>query len=61
LSDTGVFTNVSKGMLASSKDLVDAFGTNDHQQLVCQEVQVSEQEGVALLGKFYVTSLWISL
>jgi len=40
-------------MLASSKDLVDAFGTND-QQLVCQEVQVSEQEGVALLGKFYV-------
>ncbi len=48
-----VFTNVSKGMLASSKDLIDAFGTSD-QKLVCQEIlekgemQVSEQERVAL-------------
>eukprot|EP01033_Poteriospumella_lacustris_P013605 gene13603-9741_t len=40
-------------MLASSKDLIDAFGTSD-QKLVCQEIlekgemQVSEQERVAL-------------
>lgn len=48
-----VFTNVSKGMLASSKDLMEAFGTSD-QKIVCQEIlekgemQVSEQERVAL-------------
>lgn len=48
-----VFTNVSKGMLASSKDLMEAFGTSD-QMLVCKEIldkgeiQVSEQERVAL-------------
>lgn len=48
-----VFTNVSKGMLASSKDLMDAFGTTD-QMKVCQEIlekgemQVSEQERGAL-------------
>ena len=32
-----VFTNVSKGMLANSKDLVEAFGTSD-QLLVCREI-----------------------
>jgi hypothetical protein len=48
-----VFTNVSKGMLASAKDLMDAFGTSD-QKAVCQEIlekgelQVSEQERGAL-------------
>lgn len=48
-----VFTNVSKGLLASSKDLVEVFGTSD-QRLVCQEIldkgelQVSEQERGAL-------------
>ena len=51
-----VFTNVSKGMLASSKDLIDAFGTADH-LLVCKEildkgdVQVSEQERGVVLEK----------
>lgn len=52
-----VFTNVSKGMLASSGDLIDAFGTAD-QKLVCQEIldkgemQVSEQERGALLDRY---------
>lgn len=32
-----VFTNVSKGMLASSKDLLEAFGTSD-QKTVCREI-----------------------
>ena len=32
-----VFTNVSKGMLASSKDLLEAFGTSD-QKIVCSEI-----------------------
>jgi ribosome maturation protein SDO1 len=49
-----IFTNVSKGTLASSKDLVDAFGTAD-KSLICKEIldkgelQVSEQEREALL------------
>ena len=44
-----VFSNVSKGMLASSKDLEAAFGTSDQRE-VCREIldrgelQVSEQE-----------------
>ncbi len=48
-----VFTNVSKGNLANTKDLMDAFGTTD-QMLVCQEIldkgelQVSDQERGAL-------------
>lgn len=48
-----VFTNVSKGMLANTKDLMDCFGTTD-QRAVCQEIldkgelQVSEQERGAL-------------
>ncbi|RYG97567.1 hypothetical protein EON65_52670 [archaeon] len=48
-----IFTNVSKGMLASAKDLVDVFGTSDH-KTICKEIldkgelQVSEQERVAL-------------
>jgi ribosome maturation protein SDO1 len=48
-----IFTNVSKGTLASNKDLVEVFGTSDH-VLVCQEIlekgelQVSEQEREAL-------------
>lgn len=51
-----VFTNVSKGMLASSKDLMEAFGTTDH-LTVCKEildkgdVQVSEQERGLFLEK----------
>mmetsp|Transcript_19499 Transcript_19499/g.18829 ORF Transcript_19499/g.18829 Transcript_19499/m.18829 type:complete len:589 (+) Transcript_19499:127-1893(+) len=53
-----VFTNVSKGNLASSKDLLEAFGTSD-QKAVCKEIldkgelQVSEQErGAQLEGIF---------
>jgi ribosome maturation protein SDO1 len=48
-----IFANVGKGMLASDRDLVDAFGTADH-QLICREIldkgelQVSEQERSAL-------------
>lgn len=48
-----VFTNVSKGNLASSKDLLEAFGTSDARE-VCKEIlekgeiQVSEQERAAL-------------
>ena len=53
-----VFTNVSKGMLASANDLMEAFGTSD-QSLVCQEIlekgemQISEQERVALLDSIF--------
>jgi ribosome maturation protein SDO1 len=52
-----VFTNVSKGNLASSKDLLDAFGTAD-QLAVCREIldkgemQVSEQERGALIERY---------
>lgn len=34
-----VFTNVSKGMLASSKDLLEAFGTAD-QKIICKEILI---------------------
>jgi ribosome maturation protein SDO1 len=53
-----VFINVSKGMLASSHDLVEAFGTSD-QSIVCKEIldkgemQVSEQERGALLESIF--------
>lgn len=53
-----VFTNVSKGNLASSKDLLDAFGTSD-QKAVCREIldkgelQVSEQERGALVESMF--------
>jgi ribosome maturation protein SDO1 len=53
-----VFTNVSKGLLASSKDLVDVFGTAD-QLLACKEIldrgelQVSEQERAALIENLF--------
>jgi len=53
-----VFTNVTKGLLANSKDLIEAFGTAD-QILVCKEIlekgdlQVSEQERVALLDSTF--------
>jgi len=49
-----IFTNVSKGQFASSKDLVTAFGTSD-QDAVCQiildkgQVQVSDMERNAVL------------
>lgn len=48
-----IFSNVSKGMLANSKDLLDAFGTTD-KKLVCMEIlnkgeiQISDQERLAL-------------
>jgi ribosome maturation protein SDO1 len=48
-----VFSNVSKGLLASAKDIESAFGTTD-KKLVCIEIlnkgemQVSDQERVAL-------------
>lgn len=50
-----IFSNVSKGMLASKADLVEAFDTSD-QTLICSEIlekgdlQVSEQERQALLA-----------
>jgi 5'-methylthioadenosine phosphorylase len=53
-----VFCNVSKGNLASSKDLLEAFGTAD-QKLVCREIlekgemQVSEQERGALYESMF--------
>eukprot|EP01038_Epipyxis_sp_PR26KG_P011894 gene11894-15912_t len=48
-----IFSNVSKGMLANSKDLLAIFGTTDS-KIICQEIldkgelQVSEQERDAL-------------
>lgn len=54
LQVASVFTNVSKGNLASGRDLMDAFGTSDA-IAVCKEIlekgdlQVSEQERQALL------------
>ncbi len=56
LQVASVFTNVSKGNLASSKDLMEAFGTSDA-IAVCKEIlekgdlQVSEQERQALLER----------
>ena len=56
LQVVSVFTNVSKGMLASSNDLQEYFGTID-QLIVCREIldkgemQVSEQERGALLDR----------
>ena len=53
-----VFANVSKGLLASSKDLQDAFGTTD-QRTVCREIldkgelQVSEQERLAQIDGIF--------
>jgi len=53
LQTDSVFANVSKGMLANTKDIREAFGTTD-QKLVCIEIlnkgelQISEQERVAL-------------
>ena len=41
-----VFTNVSKGVLAKSKDLIQVFGTDDEDK-VCLEVRF--MPGVALL------------
>lgn len=35
-----VYTNVSKGVLAKSKDLIRAFGTDD-QTKICLEVSIS--------------------
>ena len=56
LQVASVFTNVSKGNLASGRDLMDAFGTSDA-IAVCKEIlekgdlQVSEQERQALLER----------
>lgn len=53
-----VFTNVSKGLLANSKDLVEIFGTSDS-KTVCKEIldkgelQVSEQERLALYDSIF--------
>lgn len=35
-----VYTNVSKGVLAKSKDLIKAFGTDD-QTKICLEVSIA--------------------
>jgi ribosome maturation protein SDO1 len=58
LQVASVFTNVSKGNLASSKDLMEAFGTTDT-KTICAEIldkgdlQVSEQERQALLDSMF--------
>jgi ribosome maturation protein SDO1 len=50
------FKYCNQGNLASTKDLMEAFGTTD-QEIVCKEIldkgemQVSEQERVALLDR----------
>lgn len=49
LQTTSVFTNVSKGILAKTKDLRDAFKTEDTEKIVLEilrkgELQVSERE-----------------
>ena len=55
LQAEAVFANVSKGMLASQKDLQEAFQTTDT-QIVCREIldkgelQVSEQSHVQALS-----------
>ena len=51
-----IFINVSKGMLASSSDLAEAFGTTDQNLVLAEildkgEMQVSEQERGALLDR----------
>lgn len=58
LQVASVFTNVSKGNLASSKDLMEVFGTADT-KTICAEIldkgdlQVSEQERQALLDSMF--------
>lgn len=53
-----VFNNVSKGMLASTKDLMEVFGTTD-QLAVCKEIldkgemQISEQEREAYIDNMF--------
>jgi ribosome maturation protein SDO1 len=53
-----IFINVSKGLLASSKDLLEAFGTSDQKE-VCREIlnkgelQVSDQERAALYESIF--------
>eukprot|EP00602_Paraphysomonas_sp_CaronLab_P005413 CAMPEP_0185021370 /NCGR_PEP_ID=MMETSP1103-20130426/4058_1 /TAXON_ID=36769 /ORGANISM="Paraphysomonas bandaiensis, Strain Caron Lab Isolate" /LENGTH=518 /DNA_ID=CAMNT_0027552855 /DNA_START=37 /DNA_END=1593 /DNA_ORIENTATION=+ len=53
-----VFSNVSKGMLASKADMMDAFGTSDEKE-ICKEIldrgdmQVSELERQALLDGMF--------
>lgn len=54
-----VFTNVSKGMLASSKDLKEAFGTSDQKAICVQildkgELQISEQERQSLTESVFL-------
>ncbi|KAL3690348.1 hypothetical protein R1sor_016657 [Riccia sorocarpa] len=41
-----VFSNVSKGVLAKSKDLLQAFGTDDHEKISLEkgELQVADKE-----------------
>lgn len=57
-----IFTNVSKGLLASSKDLSDAFGTSD-QMKICEiildkgELQVSEGERQAQYDRYTIFCL----
>lgn len=53
-----VFTNVSRGVHASGKELMDAFGTSDHlkvAQLILDtgEVEVSDKERAALLESLF--------
>ncbi|KAL2611634.1 hypothetical protein R1flu_023326 [Riccia fluitans] len=50
-----VFSNVSKGVLAKSKDLIQAFGTDDHEKICLEilekgELQVADKEREAQLS-----------
>jgi ribosome maturation protein Sdo1 len=54
-----VFTNVSKGNLASSKDLLEAFGTSD-QKAVCKEI-LDKGELQVLTSKTSVTNIYMEV
>lgn len=58
LQTSSVFTNVSKGILAKKKDLVDAFKTEDEDAIVLEilrkgELQVSERERQYQAGNLF--------
>ena len=59
-----VYSNVSKGVLAKSKDLLAAFGTDDQTE-ICLEVSNNHcwlylEYLILGIWKDYVVSMWIS-
>ncbi|KAM7259615.1 hypothetical protein ACFE04_015356 [Oxalis oulophora] len=61
-----VYSNVSKGILANSKDLIRTFGTDDHSK-ICLEVRTSITHDVlfvlrntAFASKSLVSRTWFS-